>query len=45
MAFNSYNIIVQITLKNGKTKRVYCKTLRQARDVLSFSNGIIIGNY
>ena len=45
MAFNSYNIIVEITLKSGKTKRIYCETLRQARDVLSFSNGKIVGNY
>lgn len=45
MAFNSYNIIVEITLKSGKTKRIYCETLKQARTVLAFSNGKIIGNY
>lgn len=45
MAFKSYNIIVEITLKSGKIKRVYCPTLSEARTVMSFSGGVIIGNY
>lgn len=45
MAFKSYNIIVEITLKSGKTKKVYCDNLRQAITVLALNGGKIIGNY
>lgn len=45
MAFKSENLIVEITLKNGEKKKVYCPTLEEARIVLAFSNGVIVGNY
>lgn len=45
MAFNSENLIVEITLSSGAKKKVYCKTVNEAKTVMAFSGGVIVGNY